>query len=62
PWIIHGLMRTSDAYSPLVGSGSVLFTLLGYMGLYALLSLLYLALMARALGRGPEGGASGQEA
>jgi cytochrome bd ubiquinol oxidase subunit I len=53
PWIIYGLMRTDQAYSPQVGAGSVLFTLLGFMGLYALLSLLFLVLMGRSLKQGP---------
>lgn len=54
PWIIHGVMRTADAHSAQVSGGNVLFTLLGFMGLYALLSLLYFFLTVRLVAAGPE--------
>jgi cytochrome d ubiquinol oxidase subunit I len=47
-------MRTAEGYSHNVSSGNVLFTLLGFMGLYALLSLLFAFLFLRILERGPE--------
>ncbi|HTB22154.1 MAG TPA: cytochrome ubiquinol oxidase subunit I [bacterium] len=53
PWIIYGLMRTDQAFSPQVSSGNVLFSLLGFLGLYSLLSLLFLALIGGSLKRGP---------
>ena len=53
PWLIHNLMRTADGYSDNVSSGNVLFTLLGFMGLYALLSLLFVSLALKIIGRGP---------
>jgi cytochrome d ubiquinol oxidase subunit I len=53
PWLIHGILRTADGYSTRVSAGNALFTLLGFMGLYALLSLLYGTLALRILGRGP---------
>ena len=53
PWLIHGLMRTRDGTSTVVSSGNVLFTLLGYMGLYALLSLLFFFLFVRIVSSGP---------
>jgi cytochrome bd ubiquinol oxidase subunit I len=54
PWVIHGLMRTAVASSENVSSGNVGFTLLGFMGLYALLSLIFFALMIRLVGQGPK--------
>ncbi len=54
PWIIHGVMRTSSGYSLQVSVGNVAFTLLGFMGLYALLSILYFFVMTRIIGQGPE--------
>ena len=54
PWIIYGLMRTSEGYSSTVSAGNGLFTLLGFMGLYALLGLLFTVLMYREISRGPE--------
>jgi cytochrome d ubiquinol oxidase subunit I len=53
PWIIHGLLRTSEGSSPRVSGGNVLFTLIGFMGLYSLLSLLFVLLIARIIGSGP---------
>ena len=54
PWLIYGLMRTSEGYSNLVSAGNGLFTLLGFMGLYALLSILFTVLMYREISHGPE--------
>jgi cytochrome d ubiquinol oxidase subunit I len=54
PWVVHGLMRTAVGYSENVSTGNVLFSLLGFMGLYALLSILFLALLLRLLATGPE--------
>lgn len=53
PWLVHGLVRTKDGASPHVASGNVLFTLLGYMGIYAMLALLFAILMLRILAKGP---------
>jgi cytochrome d ubiquinol oxidase subunit I len=53
PWLIYGLMRTSAGYSHTVSSGNGLFTLLGFMGLYALLGLLFTILMYREISHGP---------
>jgi cytochrome bd ubiquinol oxidase subunit I len=54
PWIIYGLMRTSAGYSDTVSAGNGLFTLLGFMGLYALLSILFTVLIYREISHGPE--------
>ena len=53
PWLIYGLMRTSAGYSHVVSAGNGLFTLLGFMGLYALLGLLFTVLMYREISHGP---------
>jgi cytochrome d ubiquinol oxidase subunit I len=53
PWIVYGLMRTAHGYSANVSSGNVLFTLLGFMGVYALLSLLFAFVAQRILAKGP---------
>jgi cytochrome d ubiquinol oxidase subunit I len=54
PWVIHGLLRTADAHSENVAEGNVLFTLIGFLGLYALLALLFAVLAGREIERGPE--------
>jgi len=56
PWLIYGLMRTVDGTSKLVSAGNGLFTLLGFMGIYTVLSILFLYLVYEQIQRGPEGG------
>jgi cytochrome d ubiquinol oxidase subunit I len=53
PWIIFGLMRTTDGGSPAVSAGNVLFTLLGFGGMYLLLGLLYVVLVVHETFQGP---------
>ena len=55
PWLIYGLMRTSEGYSNTVSASNGLFTLIGFMGLYALLGLLFTVLIYREISIGPEG-------
>ncbi|MBX3226413.1 MAG: cytochrome ubiquinol oxidase subunit I [Labilithrix sp.] len=53
PWLVYGLMRTADGYSNKVSAGNALFTLLGFMGVYALLSLLFVYVAYRIFADGP---------
>ena len=53
PWLVYGLLRTADGVSPLVHSGNALFTLLGFLGLYFLVGLLFLFLIAETIKKGP---------
>jgi cytochrome d ubiquinol oxidase subunit I len=53
PWLVYGLMRTTEGYSKSVHAGNGLFTLLGFMGLYSLLAILFLYLMHHEIDRGP---------
>jgi cytochrome d ubiquinol oxidase subunit I len=53
PWIVYGLMRTVDGASPTVHSGTTLFTLLGFCGLYFVLGVLFLFLIGREISDGP---------
>ena len=55
PWLIYGLLRTSHGVSPLVSAGNGLFTLLGFCGIYTVLSMLFLFLVYEQIARGPEG-------
>lgn len=55
PWLIYGLLRTEDGVSPLVSSGNVLFTIIGFAGMYLIMGLLYFVLMVREVAHGPEG-------
>ncbi len=54
PWLIYGVMRTAQGFSSRVSSGNTLFTLLGFMGLYMLLGILFLFLVHREIEHGPE--------
>jgi cytochrome d ubiquinol oxidase subunit I len=54
PWLAYGLFRTEEGVSPLVSSGSVLFTLIGFMGMYLIMGLLYVIIMVREVAHGPD--------
>lgn len=53
PWLVYGLLATKDGISPTVSSGNTLFTLLGFIGLYFLLGVLFLILVGRIIYVGP---------
>src|SRR5271155_5726021 len=57
PWLIYGLMRTAQGISPRVAAGNAWFTLIGFMGLYTVLGILWLFLFYREIELGPEPGA-----
>lgn len=54
PWLVYNLLRTSEGASPTVSSGNTLFTLLGFIGLYLLLGLLFLILIGKIVNKGPQ--------
>ena len=56
PWLVYGLIRTSDGYSKTVSAGNTLFTLLGFMGMYTVLSVLFIVLVYRTIDEGPKTG------
>lgn len=53
PWIVYGLIRTDQGYSKYVSAGNGLFTLLGFMGMYSMLSILFIVLVYRIIAAGP---------
>jgi cytochrome d ubiquinol oxidase subunit I len=53
PWIVYGLMRTSDAASPLAG-GQVMASLVAFVLVYAVLGLVGFYLIAKNAAKGPE--------
>ena len=57
PWIVYGLMRTAEGTSHRVSAGNALFSLLGFMGLYSLLLIVFV-LTARVIAHGPGSSAS----
>jgi cytochrome d ubiquinol oxidase subunit I len=58
PWLIYGLFHTRDGYSKVVSNGDTIFTLIGFTGLYFVLGLLFLFLVGREIGHGPDEEAS----
>ncbi|HUN65007.1 MAG TPA: cytochrome ubiquinol oxidase subunit I [Bacteroidota bacterium] len=54
PWLVYGLFRTVHGASPTVSAGNGLFTLLGFLGIYLIVAVLYLILVLRMIGHGPE--------
>jgi cytochrome d ubiquinol oxidase subunit I len=53
PWLIYDLMRTARGASPQVSAGNAMFTLVGFMGLYLVLGILFLFLVYREIEHGP---------
>ena len=54
PWLVYGLMATKVGTSANVAAGETIFTTMGFAGIYAMLSILFLFLVARIIQRGPE--------
>ena len=53
PWVVYGLLRTSDALSNVVTANQVLFSLIMFMLIYALLLVLFLYLLNKKIKHGP---------
>ncbi len=53
PWVVHGLLRTANAGSAQVNTGDVVFTTLGFAGLYLVLGLLFFTRVMQEIARGP---------
>jgi cytochrome bd ubiquinol oxidase subunit I len=53
PWLVYGLFRTVNGYSQVVSAGDTIFTLIGFVGLYFVLGLLFLYLTGREIYKGP---------
>jgi cytochrome d ubiquinol oxidase subunit I len=54
PWLVYGLFHTRDGHSKVVSNGDTIFTLIGFAGLYFVLGLLFLFLVGREIGHGPD--------
>lgn len=54
PYLVYGLLRTAEGISPTVSSGNTLFTLIGFVGLYILIGLLFLVLVGKTIHHGPK--------
>ena len=54
PWLIYGIFQTHDGYSKVVTSGDTIFTLIGFIGLYFVLGVLFLYLAGLEIAHGPD--------
>jgi cytochrome d ubiquinol oxidase subunit I len=54
PWLVYGLMKTAAGTSTNVAAGETIFTTMGFAGIYAMLSILFLFMVARIINRGPK--------
>ena len=54
PWLIYSIFQTHDGYSKVVTSGDTIFTLIGFIGLYFVLGVLFLYLAGREIANGPD--------
>ncbi len=54
PWVVYGLLKTSDALSKTVSANQVIFSLILFALVYALLLVLFLFLLYRKIQHGPE--------
>lgn len=61
PWTVYGLQRTAHAASPLVSGGSVAFSVLGFMGIFLVMGVLFLYLVWKQIALGPWSPGAGQK-
>ncbi|MBS1992600.1 MAG: cytochrome ubiquinol oxidase subunit I [Cyanobacteria bacterium SZAS LIN-3] len=54
PWIVYGLLRTSEALSKAVHAGAIVSSLIMFIVIYALLFLVFIYSLDRKIKRGPE--------
>lgn len=56
PWVVYGLLRTSDALSKAVTANQVLFSLIMFTIIYIILFALFIYLLNKKIQHGPEDG------
>ncbi len=54
PWLVYGLMKMADGTSLNVSAGNTLFTLLGFLGMYFVIGVLFLFLVIKTINQGPD--------
>jgi cytochrome d ubiquinol oxidase subunit I len=66
PWLVYGLLKTNESRSPLVGSATIILSLVGYTVLYGVMLVIGGRLFLKDIAEGPESepieepGASGE--
>lgn len=54
PWLLYNIFRTQTGYSKVISNGDTIFTLIGFVGLYVVIGILFLYLVRREISQGPE--------
>ena len=54
PWIVYGLLRTSESLSKAVEAGQIWFSLILFLLIYSLLFVLFIFLLNEKIKKGPE--------
>ena len=54
PWIVYGLLKTSDAFSKVVTSGQIMFSLILFAIIYLVLFILFIFLLNEKIQHGPD--------
>ncbi|MGG0644677.1 cytochrome ubiquinol oxidase subunit I [Sporosarcina gallistercoris] len=54
PWVVNGLMKTADGVSPNVSAGQILFSLISFSTIYAILGIIMVVLFVKVIQLGPE--------
>lgn len=53
PWAVFHVLRTADAASVVVPAGQILFSLIMFGAIYALLFVLFIAILLKIIRKGP---------
>lgn len=53
PWVVYGLMKTKDAFSPVLDAGQVLFSIVLFTLIYLILSALLVFIIVKKVKAGP---------
>jgi len=53
PWTVFGLMQTKDSVSPNITSGQVLFSVIAFSAIYAILGIIMVGLFIKVIRKGP---------
>lgn len=54
PWLVYNILKTADGTSPTVSAGNTLFTLLGFLGMYLVVGVLFIILVIKIINEGPQ--------
>lgn len=59
PWLVYGLLKTEAGVTSNLSEGNVMFSIIGFLGIYLVAGLLYLFLVYRTIEAGPSSQTAG---